>query len=87
MHPDFNAFSVLTKGYACGLGAGGYEAFAILSKGYVCIGVVAAVGGGDSVAHRGRRRFPEDTSMDALLIREDDEVLAVVMAISRRKVQ
>ena len=82
MYPAYNAFSVLTKGYACGLGdngGGGYEAFAIFSKGYVCIGAVPEVlRGGDS----SKRAL--DTSMDALLVREDEEVLAIIMAIGRR---
>ena len=87
MHPDFNAFSVLSKGYACGLGTTGYEAFAILSKGYVCVGapvVVVDVVGGDSSKRR-EKKLELDTSLDALLIREDEEILSVITAISRRR--
>ena len=85
MHPPFNAFSVLSKGYACGLGTTGYEAFAILSKGYVCVGApVVQVVGGDS-SRRKKKMLELDTSLDALLIREDEEILSVIMAISRRR--
>lgn len=83
MHPDFNVFSVLTKGYACGLGTTGYEAFAILSKGYVCVGPQPP-GGGDS-SKRHKKRMELDTSLDALLIREDEEIFSVITAISRRR--
>lgn len=83
MHPDFNAFSVLTKGYACGLGTGGYEAFALLSKGYVCIGFVAErPNGGDSSR---RHKDMLDTSLDALLVREDEEIMSIIMVIGRKQ--
>lgn len=83
MYPPYNAFSVLTKGYACGLGSSGYEAFALLSKGYVCFGIPEEVlRGGDSSK---RRKDMIDTSLETMLAREDQEVVSIVMAISRRR--
>jgi len=86
MYPAFNAFSVLTKGYACGLGTGGYEAFAVLSKGYVCQGVVVEpIHGSDSSKGQWAKKYELDTSMETMLAREDQEAVAIVMAISRRR--
>lgn len=85
MFPAYVAFSVLTKGYACGLGTTGYEAFALLSKGYVCFGApepVERVNGGDSSK---RLKQMLDTSMEGLLLREDEEVMTIIMAINKRR--
>ena len=54
MFPAFDVFSVLTKGYACGLGTTGYQAFALMSKGYLCD--VAVRRGGDPKGAWGNAR-------------------------------
>ncbi len=69
--------SIATKGYICNFDP---DPIAIATKGYVCAPVFAG-GGGDSILHRGRRGL--DTSIDALLVREDEEVLAIIIAAAR----
>lgn len=69
--------SIATKGYVCRFVP---DPIAIATKGYVCA-VRLVVGGGDSMLHRGRRGL--DTSIDALLVREDEEVLAIIIAAAR----
>jgi hypothetical protein len=70
--------SIATKGYVCNFDL---DPIAIATKGYVCAPVPFVGGGGDSMLHRGRRGL--DTSIDALLVREDEEVLAIIMAAAR----
>jgi hypothetical protein len=85
MFPAYDAFSVLTKGYACGLGTSGYEAFALMSKGYLCegIAVVPPPGGDSSKGNWEKKQI--DTSMATMLAREDEEALSVIIAISRKR--
>lgn len=85
MYPPYNAFSVLSKGYSCGLGTSGYEAFALMSKGYVCFGIPEEVlRGGDS--SKGKWEKPQiDTSLATMLAREDEEALSIIIAISRKR--
>lgn len=71
--------SIATKGYVCNFDL---DPIAIATKGYVCAPVPFAGGGGDSLIQR-RRREELDTSIDALLVREDEEILALIMAATR----
>ncbi len=73
--------SIATKGYVCGSGP---DDIAIATKGYVCIVAVppARLDGGDSSA---RHKKMLDTSLDALLVREDEEILTIIMAIGRKQ--
>jgi len=70
--------SIATKGYVCRFVP---DPIAIATKGYVCADRFV-VGGGDSLIQR-RRREELDTSIDALLVREDEEILALIMAATR----
>ncbi len=84
MAQEFNAFSVATKGYACGLGTTGFFAFAIASKGYICDAEEVAVRGGDSSKGKWAKK-QLDTSLATMLAREDEEALSIIIAISRKR--
>ncbi len=74
--------SIATKGYVCGTGP---NDIAIATKGYVCPDLVPPPpkpDGGDSSK---RYKNMIDTSLDGLLVREDEEVLAIVMTLSKRR--
>lgn len=84
MAQEFNAFSVATKGYACGIGTTGFFAFAIASKGYICDAEEEEVlRGGDSSGPWRKKQI--DTSLETMLAREDEEVLSVIMVISKKR--
>lgn len=83
MAQEFNAFSVATKGYACGLGTTGFFAFAIASKGYICDAAEAVHGSDSSKGKWAREQM--DPSIEVMLAREDSEILSVIIAISKRK--
>jgi hypothetical protein len=77
--------SIATKGYVCFDGVQHCpDDIAIGTKGYVgIVDVIIRRDGGDS--SKGRRRRTLDTSLDALLTREDDEIISIIMAISKRR--
>jgi len=83
MAQEFDAFSVATKGYTCGLGTTGFFAFAIASKGYICDAEELVRGGDSSKGKWAKKQI--DTSLETLLAREDEEALALVIAISRKR--
>lgn len=74
MAQAFDAFSVATKGYACGIGTTGFFAFAIASKGYICDAEVLR--GGDS----SKRHL---LSIEEIRRQEDDEVIAILAIVAR----
>ena len=76
--------SIATKGYVCFNGTDYCpDDIAIATKGYVCIAdvVVERLNGGDSSR---RRKEMLDTSLDALLAREDEEIISIITTIGRR---
>lgn len=77
--------SIATKGYVCFNGTDYCpDDIAIATKGYVCIAdvVVERLNGGDSSR---RHKQMLDTSLDALLAREDEEILAVITVMGRKQ--
>lgn len=77
MTTQLEPISIATKGYVCTFSP---EPIAIATKGYICV-IRFVGGGGDSFIQR--RREELDTSIDALLVREDEEILALIMAATR----
>jgi len=82
MAQEFDAFSIASKGYTCGQGTTGFFAFAIVSKGYICD--IEEVHGSDSSKGKWAKE-QTDTSLETMLAREDEEVLSIVIAISRKR--
>ena len=77
--------SIATKGYICFNGTDYCpDDIAIATKGYVCVAdvpPVARLDGGDSSR---RHKQMLDTSLDALLAREDEEIITIITTIGRR---
>lgn len=76
MANEFNAFSVATKGYACGLGTTGFFAFAIATKGYICVVDVV-----DRIKTRTHDRFNDLRDYTAQALREDEELLVICQGL------
>ena len=70
--PAFDVQSILTKGYACGLGTTGYQSNALLTKGYLCEPPPAPDVRRSRGHSPGRRR--------KIAMRDDDEILALLEA-------
>lgn len=79
MAQAFNAFSVATKGYACGAGTTGFFAFAIASKGYICDAEEAKLDG-SGTGENARRKYQE---LQMSIRRDDEEFLVLLSTLAR----